>query len=188
MKKNLIDDKHYVGVKGKNFQVDSLVKNKVSIYKGLLIALFFVLILLQFSSMLPDANAASYYSLTIQSPTGSGWTSPSTGTRSYSSGTSVRVTATASSGYKFDHWIKDGNDAGTSNPIYVSMYSAHTLRAVFVRTTIYTLTIQSPSWIRLDKPIHWHEKLQLRNQRQGHSHRILRIRVRPLGQGRLRRG
>ncbi len=46
------------------------------------------------------------------------------------------MTATPSSGWKFDHWIKDGSNAGTSNPIYVSMYSAHTLKAVYTETAV----------------------------------------------------
>ena len=100
-----------------------------------------------------EANAATYYKLTIQSPTGSGSTSPPTGYKYYRRGTNVEVTATPSTGYKFDHWIKDGDDAGESNPIFVSMYSSHTLKAVFIASTpSNSLTITAPnsgqSWVR----------------------------------------
>lgn len=103
---------------------------------------------LQFMTASLYANATTYYSLKIQPPSGSGSTNPSTGTHSYTSGTSVKVTAYPSSGYRFDHWVKDGSNAGKSNPIYVSMGASHTLKAVFTQTQIstmanYSLTIQS---------------------------------------------
>jgi hypothetical protein len=91
------------------------------------------------------ANASTSYTLTIQSPTGSGSTSPGTGARTYQSGTSVTVIATPSSGYNFDHWIKDGTDAGNSNPIYITMSSSHTLKAVYTQSSSIQLKTSTSS-------------------------------------------
>lgn len=133
------------------------LKNRPGNSKRLFSALFISLMILQFTTASLYANATVNYSLKIQSPSGSGSTSPSTGTHYYTSGTKVRVTAYPSSGYHFDHWVKDGSNAGSSNPIYVYMGSSHTLKAVFTQTPIstmtsYSLTIQSSTDQALQTP------------------------------------
>lgn len=74
------------------------------------------------------------YTLTI-SVSGQGTTSPAVGNHVYDSGSTVSVTATADVGWNFNHWILDGFDAGSINPIEVSMDSNHTLEVVFVEET-----------------------------------------------------
>jgi len=72
------------------------------------------------------------YQLTISvSSQAAGTTSPAPGQYWYDEGGAVTVTATASSGYVFDHWELDGASAGTSPTITVSMNGPHTLKAVF---------------------------------------------------------
>ena len=68
--------------------------------------------------------------LTISSTTG-GHTLPTEEIHSYKSGDRVAVTATADSGYEFDHWELDGKDIGKTIPIRVLMDKAHELHAVF---------------------------------------------------------
>jgi hypothetical protein len=73
------------------------------------------------------------YPLTISvSPVGGGTTNPSAGTYQYESGSSVDVTATAASGYTFDSWFLDGTNAGSLNPITVTMNAPHNLVAQFL--------------------------------------------------------
>jgi len=73
------------------------------------------------------------YTLTIQSPDGSGSTSPAAGGYSYNQGASAQVTATPSVRWQLDHWVLDGSSAGSANPLTVTMNSAHTLKAVFTQ-------------------------------------------------------
>lgn len=80
--------------------------------------------------------------LTIQAPDGSGTTSPTTGSYSYGQGTSTQVTATPYIGWVFDHWILDGNNAGSTNPITVTMSAAHTVGAVFTQLQ-YSITVST---------------------------------------------
>jgi beta propeller repeat protein len=70
------------------------------------------------------------YSLTISSSFG-GTTNPSVGTHSYELGSNASVFATPSLSYRFDHWLLDGSNAGSSNPISVGMDVNHTLSAEF---------------------------------------------------------
>ena len=84
---------------------------------------------------------APSYTLTVQSNTG-GTTSPAAGSYTYSAGSNVQVTAYPSSGYTFAYWLLDGVNAGSSNPITVTMSSSRTIRPVFNQQT-YTLTIRS---------------------------------------------
>jgi len=79
------------------------------------------------------------YTLTITTTTG-GTTNPALGTYTYAEGTNVSVTAIPDTNYQFAYWELDGSYAGTVNPITISMYNNHTLRAVFALIT-YTLTI-----------------------------------------------
>jgi hypothetical protein len=78
------------------------------------------------------------FTLTISATTG-GTTNPAPGSYSYPGGTSLFVTATNNSGYKFDHWVFDSVPSGSANPISILMNNSRTLQAVFVET--HTLTI-----------------------------------------------
>lgn len=78
------------------------------------------------------------YTLTTET-VGQGSIQPAPGTRQYSDGTIVRVTATPVAGWRFDHW--EGSVSGAANPIDVTMNQNRTVRAVFVRE--FSLTIQS---------------------------------------------
>jgi hypothetical protein len=85
------------------------------------------------------------YTLNITATTG-GTTSPSVGTYNYNEGDMVNVTATASSGYSFDHWELDGINIGSVNPTTVTMDTNHTLLAVFAEIPPppkHTLTVNS---------------------------------------------
>jgi hypothetical protein len=73
------------------------------------------------------------FDLTIEQFEG-GETLPSPGTYAYVEGEVITVTAMPHSGYKFSHWILDGQIIKTENPeITVAMNSQHTLRAVFAK-------------------------------------------------------
>ena len=65
------------------------------------------------------------------SPAGAGSISPSGG--SYGAGTSVNLTATAGSGWVFDHW--EGGATGKSNPVTVTMDGGKSVKACFVAST-----------------------------------------------------
>ncbi|MFB3890190.1 MAG: beta strand repeat-containing protein [Candidatus Bathyarchaeia archaeon] len=80
------------------------------------------------------------YNLAISSGIG-GSTNPGTGTHLQPSGSVVQVAATSSPGYLFSYWLLDGVNAGSTNPISVSMNSAHSLQAVFIQ--MYTLNVAS---------------------------------------------
>ena len=71
------------------------------------------------------------YTLTIQSPNGSGSTNPSTGLHSYASSSKVKVTAVPTQGWLFDHWVLDNSILENMNPLQVVINSNHTLRAFF---------------------------------------------------------
>jgi len=82
------------------------------------------------------------YTLTITSTSG-GTTDPVPGSYSYDKGAVVSVTAIPNSGYVFDCWKLDGVNAGSDNPIVVTITADHTLHALFKPVTHYTLTITS---------------------------------------------
>jgi hypothetical protein len=89
------------------------------------------------------------YTLTITATTG-GTTDPPPGTYTYSSGTTVMVTAIPNSGYVFDHWeLYSDNISSTANPVSITMDMNHTLNAVFSPATPSTVTI-SPSDSTID--------------------------------------
>ncbi len=71
------------------------------------------------------------YTLTINSATG-GDTNPAAGSYIYTAGTNRQVSATPDIDFVFDHWILDGGNAGSANPINVQMYANHELEPVFV--------------------------------------------------------
>jgi flagellin-like protein len=70
------------------------------------------------------------YVLTIIDPP-NGAFNLAAGTHTYNSGTVVGVQATLGAGYMFDHWVLDGSDAGTSNPLQITMNRDHTVTASF---------------------------------------------------------
>lgn len=72
-----------------------------------------------------------FHTLAIQDPSGSGTTSPSTGSYPYLKDSIVTVTANPSEGWFLDHWLLDGWSAGSDNPAEVYMDSNHTLRVFF---------------------------------------------------------
>jgi hypothetical protein len=77
------------------------------------------------------------YPLTVTaSPAGSGDISPASGT--YDEGSNLVLTATAASGYRFDHW--SGDASGANNPVNIAMNAGRNVTAVFVK--VYSLTAQ----------------------------------------------
>jgi hypothetical protein len=83
------------------------------------------------------------YTLTI-TVTDGGTTDPTPGTRIYSSGTVMNVTAWPDTTYYFDHWELDGVNVGGANPINILMNKDYALCAVFKlgpSPTFYTLNI-----------------------------------------------
>ena len=82
------------------------------------------------SSTTYTVNFTTQYSLTTAaSPSGGGTVTPS-GTNWYSSGQSVSVSATASSGYNFTGW--SGDLSGSTNPTSVTMSGPKSITATFV--------------------------------------------------------
>jgi len=87
-----------------------------------------------------------YYTLTTSvSPSGSGYVSLSPSGGTYTSGTSVTLTANPATDYKFDHW--GGDATGTSTSVTITMDSHKNVIAYFVYDPDqYTLTTSvSPS-------------------------------------------
>jgi hypothetical protein len=91
-----------------------------------------------------DYTPIKTYTLTVAvSPVGVGTTTPAVGTYTYDSGTSVDITATAASGYRFVNWsggVEDSNAASTS----VIMNADKTVTAEFelIPPGQYTLTVE----------------------------------------------
>lgn len=84
------------------------------------------------------------YTLTITAPTnGSIAASPATAT--YDSGTSVTLTATAATNYRFSAWT--GASTATTSPVTIVMNGNKTIGATFVSTAKpkYTLTVTAPT-------------------------------------------
>jgi len=83
------------------------------------------------------------YTLTIATTTG-GTTDPSPGSYVYYEGETATVTAIPDAGYRFSHWILDG-ETRTENPINITMDRDYSLTAYFevVPPTEYTLTINT---------------------------------------------
>jgi parallel beta-helix repeat protein len=81
------------------------------------------------------------YELTINSAPG-GQTSPISGSYTYNHSETASITASASEGYQFEHWLLDGQTNTTSPTISLSMTTNHTLTPVFTQIT-YELTINS---------------------------------------------
>ncbi|MEM4713144.1 MAG: right-handed parallel beta-helix repeat-containing protein [Candidatus Bathyarchaeia archaeon] len=90
--------------------------------------------------MYPYVTPPSYF-LTITTTAG-GTTDPAPGTYTYINGSVVSVTAIPYVNYRFEYWMLDGANVGSTNPIEVLMDSNHTLEAVFTQIT-YQLTIST---------------------------------------------
>ncbi len=82
------------------------------------------------------------YTLTILVAT-NGSFNPLPGNYTYAYGSVANVTAVPISGYGLDHWLLDGSNVGSANPIHVTMNANHQLTAVFASssTVNYTLAI-----------------------------------------------
>lgn len=66
----------------------------------------------------------------------------------YESGTSVTVTATKATGYKFKEWQVGGSAVSSDNPYVFTVNANTTLTAVFTSNTTYTLaTSYSPAYV-----------------------------------------
>ena len=89
-------------------------------------------------------NVQIYHSLGISAGEG-GSTDPSPGSYEYIEDAEVEVSADAEYGYEFDYWLLDGQNAGSQNPITVTMDSDHTLQPVFSEIPRYTLSISAGS-------------------------------------------
>ena len=88
-----------------------------------------------FTQLLP-----TQYMLTV-TPSGQGTVSLSPGGGTYDAGTVVTLTASADSGWQFDHWT--GDLSGSANPATITMNSDKSVTAVFTQLvpTQYTLTV-----------------------------------------------
>jgi hypothetical protein len=80
-----------------------------------------------------------------------GTTNPPPGTYVYNVPTYVTVTAIPYTNYRFDHWVYDGENIGSANPVTVYAGSSHTLKAVFVYSVPpvggYAVSFTKPAWI-----------------------------------------
>jgi uncharacterized repeat protein (TIGR02543 family) len=75
------------------------------------------------------------YNLTMSvDPSAGGTTTPAVGIHSYSQNTVVNISATAATGYVFDHW--SGGATGSVNPTSVTMDAAKSVTAVFVVNSV----------------------------------------------------
>ena len=85
------------------------------------------------------------YDLTISSSS-NGATNPTADLYQYAEGTSISIQAIPDTGYKLDHWILDGANAGDANPYLVTMFSNHEITAIFTQipeSTYYQLSISN---------------------------------------------
>ena len=78
----------------------------------------------------PPNPPEEFYDLKI-SVSGSGTTNPAAGSQRHPSGTTLAVTASPASGWKFNRWILDGANAGTNPTYIIAMNADHELTAVF---------------------------------------------------------
>lgn len=89
-----------------------------------------LIVTMNFDCILQPFFARMNYTLTMSEPV-NGTTNMSPGQHTYYAGDTVQVVATANVGYRFDHWVLDGSDAGSDNPLSLVMNSNHTLSAIF---------------------------------------------------------
>jgi len=86
------------------------------------------------TTFIADVNillSSTKYTLTINK-TGEGYTNPAVGQTEYNAEATVNVTATAGTGWSFDHWVVDSVTNDNHNPIAIWMNMNHSLQAVFV--------------------------------------------------------
>jgi len=84
----------------------------------------------QTSNITLTAYYVKEYSLTILSSVG-GSTNPLSGTYWYVDGDVASVSASPEQGYSFTGWLLDGQNAGSSNPLLVTMSGPHTVAPEF---------------------------------------------------------
>ena len=77
-------------------------------------------------------------------PAGAGTVDPS-GVTGVTDGDSVNVSATANAGWLFDHWMRDGADAGTSTTLSVTVTSDTDVTAVFAKPPVQLDSVVPPS-------------------------------------------
>ena len=82
-------------------------------------------------------NGPSHTLTTAISPEGAGTITPAAGDHSYTEGATVDVTASANTGYAFDHWSGDCSDSGACS---VTMDADKTVTANFTTVPTYVLT------------------------------------------------
>ncbi len=87
-----------------------------------------------------DVMAYYYDELSLSVSAGAGGTTNASGTYYYAPTETAYVTATADGDHIFDHWLLDGDPAGTNPTIGVYMDEDYTLRAVF-RDKQHSLTV-----------------------------------------------
>jgi hypothetical protein len=80
--------------------------------------------------------------MNILPPDGFGSSDPPTGNYSYTGGSTFSAQATPSVGWEFSHWLEDGTNVKNSH-IWINDYSNHTLRAFFVSSTGFDLTLHT---------------------------------------------
>jgi hypothetical protein len=96
------------------------------------------------SSVMPSSTPT--HDLTINSTAG-GTTNPTAGVHTYDEDTVVSVSASASAGYYFVSWTRDGTSGITGATIDITMDAAHTLVPVFGLATNNTQTLDSAVYV-----------------------------------------
>jgi hypothetical protein len=84
----------------------------------------------ELTAVFQEEPPEEFYDLRI-SISGSGTTNPPAGVQTHLSGTTLTVSASPASGWKFSNWILDGSDAGTNPNYLITMNADHELTAVF---------------------------------------------------------
>jgi desulfoferrodoxin (superoxide reductase-like protein) len=80
-----------------------------------------------------ESQQISIYTLTVESPSGTGLTDPDIGSYIHYQGDHVLVTATPDPGWGFDHWEFDSVDVGADNPLTITIDGNHSIKAVFIQ-------------------------------------------------------
>jgi len=96
-----------------------------------------------------SVSVLTQYDLAIFLGTG-GTTTPPNGHHVYNAETVVSVTASASSGYVFDHWIYDDATTRTENPVSVTMNANHGLVPYFLSSVSSLVAVVSPSSVTVN--------------------------------------
>jgi len=105
------------------------------------------------------ANFRTQFQLTVSSSpdTNAGTTWPR-GSNNWSDSSSVdTITATAKTGYRFDHWSGDAN--GSTNPITVTMNASKNVTANFTRQFLLTVSVNPDTTQGTTNPMgsHWYD-------------------------------